>query len=108
MTAMDSGYEYFKFFPASAAGGTEFLRALERPVHGFAFAVPEALLRKPRARIWHCTTYHALEAHGLRPRIRALGATGLALRPWRLRPLHCACAPESDLEIVPTESVNAQ
>ena len=31
MTAMEAGYQYFKFFPASVAGGIELLRALEKP-----------------------------------------------------------------------------
>jgi 2-dehydro-3-deoxyphosphogluconate aldolase / (4S)-4-hydroxy-2-oxoglutarate aldolase len=31
MTALEAGYQYFKFFPASVAGGIELLRALEKP-----------------------------------------------------------------------------
>ena len=31
MTGLEAGYRYFKFFPATAAGGIEMLRALQQP-----------------------------------------------------------------------------
>lgn len=87
---LERGVTEMKFFPAEAAGGTAYLKALSSPLPQAGSARPAASPSPPRRPISHCPTSAVWAAVGWCRRMRWRRRTGHGWSSWRARPRRCA------------------
>lgn len=90
---LERGVTEMKFFPAEAAGGTAYLKALSAPLPQAGSARPAASRSPLRRRIWRCPTSAAWAAVGWSRRTLSRRRTGLGWSGWRARRRRCAADP---------------
>lgn len=87
---LERGVSEMKFFPAEAAGGTAYLKALSAPLPRPGSARRAAFRSRRRRRTWRCRTSAAWAAVGWFLQMRWRRRTGRGWSGWRARPRHCA------------------